>query len=59
MVLRPLPANQPASVWALLPQGRISTQVSAQSMAADVKILEGDALRKYILDYQKKYIQKL
>ena len=24
-----------------------------------VKILEGDALRKYILDYQKKYIQKL
>ena len=28
-------------------------------LAADVKILEGDALRKYILDYQKKYIQKL
>jgi hypothetical protein len=28
-------------------------------LAADVKIQEGDALRKYILDYQKKYIQKL
>ncbi len=28
-------------------------------LAADVKILEGEALRKYILDYQKKYIQKL
>lgn len=28
-------------------------------LAADVKILEGDALRGYILDYQKKYIQKL
>ncbi len=28
-------------------------------LAADVKILEGDALRKYIIDYQKKYIQKL
>ena len=28
-------------------------------LAANVKILEGDALRKYILDYQKKYIQKL
>ena len=28
-------------------------------LAADVKIMEGDALRKYILDYQKKYIQKL
>lgn len=27
--------------------------------AADVKILEGDALREYILDYQKKYIHKL
>ena len=28
-------------------------------LAADVKILEGDALQGYILDYQKKYIQKL
>ena len=28
-------------------------------LAANVKILEGDALRRYILDYQKKYIQKL
>ena len=27
--------------------------------AADVKILEGDALREYIMDYQKKCIQKL
>lgn len=26
-------------------------------LAADVKILEGDALRGYILDYQKKYFQ--
>lgn len=26
-------------------------------LAADVKILEGDALRKYILNYQKKHIQ--
>ena len=105
MVLRPFPANQPASVWALRPQGSTRTQVSAQRMAsrsalkpfsamgwvrlsmysagcqscqfsstsgpvegagrfviglaADVKILEGDALRGYILDYQKKYIQKL
>ena len=28
-------------------------------LAADVKIMEGDTLRKYILDYKKKYIQKL
>ena len=28
-------------------------------LAADAKILEGDALRKYILDYQKKYIEKM
>ena len=28
-------------------------------LAADVKILEGDALRGYILDYQKKYIEKM
>ena len=28
-------------------------------LAADVKILEGDALKKYIQTYQKKYIQKL
>ena len=28
-------------------------------LAADVNILEGNALRKYILDYQKKYIEKL
>ena len=28
-------------------------------LAADVKILEGDKLRKYILDYQKKHIAKL
>ena len=28
-------------------------------LAADVKILEGDALRKYILDYQKEFVQKL
>ncbi len=28
-------------------------------LAADVKILEGDALKKYIQNYQKKYIQKL
>ena len=28
-------------------------------LAADIKIIEGDKLRKYILDYQKKYIQKL
>lgn len=33
--------------------------VAHYRLAADVKILEGDALRKYILDYQKKYIQKL
>lgn len=28
-------------------------------LAADIKILEGDALKKYIQNYQKKYIQKL
>ena len=28
-------------------------------LAADVKILEGEALRKYVQDYQKKYIVKL
>lgn len=28
-------------------------------LAADVKILEGEVLREYILDYQKKYIRKL
>lgn len=28
-------------------------------LAADIKIIEGDKLRKYILDYQKKHIQKL
>ena len=28
-------------------------------LAADVKILEGERLRKYILDYQKKHIAKL
>lgn len=28
-------------------------------LAADIKILEGDKLRKYILDYQKKHIAKL
>lgn len=28
-------------------------------LAADIKIIEGDKLRKYILDYQKKYIQKM
>lgn len=28
-------------------------------LAADIKILEGDALKKYIRNYQKKYIQKL
>ncbi len=28
-------------------------------LAADVKILEGERLRKYVLDYQKKYIAKL
>jgi predicted DNA-binding transcriptional regulator YafY len=28
-------------------------------LAADIKILEGDALKKYIQTYQKKYIQKL
>ena len=28
-------------------------------LAADVKILEGDALKKYIQNYQKKYISKL
>ena len=34
MVVLPLPANQPASVWALLPQGSTSTQVSHASMAS-------------------------
>ena len=28
-------------------------------LAADIKIIEGDMLRKYILDYQKKHIAKL
>lgn len=28
-------------------------------LAADIKIIEGDKLRKYILDYQKKHIVKL
>jgi predicted DNA-binding transcriptional regulator YafY len=28
-------------------------------LAADVKIVEGEALRKYILDYQNNYIRKL
>ena len=28
-------------------------------LAADIKIIEGHKLRKYILDYQKKHIQKL
>ena len=28
-------------------------------LAADIKILEGDALKKYIQNYQKKYISKL
>ena len=28
-------------------------------LAADIKIIEGDRLRKYILDYQKRYIVKL
>ena len=28
-------------------------------LAADIKIIEGDKLRKYILDYQKKHIAKL
>lgn len=28
-------------------------------LAADIKILEGEALRKYVQDYQKKYIVKL
>jgi predicted DNA-binding transcriptional regulator YafY len=28
-------------------------------LAADIKILEGDTLKKYIQNYQKKYIQKL
>ncbi len=28
-------------------------------LAADIKIIEGDKLRKYILEYQKKHIQKL
>ena len=28
-------------------------------LAADVKIIEGDKLRKYILDYQQKHITKL
>ena len=28
-------------------------------LAADIKILEGDALKKYIQNYQKKYIHKL
>lgn len=28
-------------------------------LAADVKIVEGESLRKYILDYQKRYIDKL
>lgn len=28
-------------------------------LAADIKIIEGDKLRKYILDYQKKHINKL
>lgn len=28
-------------------------------LAADVKILEGDTLRKYILDYQKEFVQKM
>ena len=28
-------------------------------LAADIKILEGDALKKYIQNYQKKFIQKL
>lgn len=28
-------------------------------LAADIKIIEGDKLRKYILDYQKNHIQKL
>lgn len=28
-------------------------------LAADIKILEGDALKKYIQNYQKKYTQKL
>lgn len=33
MVLRPRPANHPASVWALRPQGRTNTQVEAQGFA--------------------------
>ena len=28
-------------------------------LAADIKIVEGEALQDYILDYQKRYIQKL
>ena len=28
-------------------------------LAADIKIIEGDKLRKYILDYQKKHVAKL
>jgi predicted DNA-binding transcriptional regulator YafY len=28
-------------------------------LAADIKIIEGDKLRKYIMDYQKKHIAKL
>lgn len=28
-------------------------------LAADIKIVEGDKLRKYVLDYQKKHISKL
>ncbi len=31
----------------------------AIGLAADVKIIEGEALRKYVKDYGKKYIQKL
>jgi predicted DNA-binding transcriptional regulator YafY len=29
------------------------------SLAADVKIIEGESLRNYILDYQQRYIQSL
>ena len=39
----PAPAIQPASVWALLPQGRTSTQVSARFKPQAVNVLaQGD-----------------
>jgi hypothetical protein len=53
-----MPQFEAIELWTVIPSldgaGRVVI-----GLAADVKILEGDALSKYILDYQKKYIQKL